>query len=352
MRQAASVTRPVLPTRGAACTERSCTRSASRSSSGELKPGDPLPPEDELISDLAVSRTVLAGGRARPRREGTRRGAAEDGTRVRARAEWNILDPDVLSWRCGGDERQRTAVRGDDRGAAGDRAARRAAGGNAGDGRRDRRDRGGVRGDGGGRRRPGGVPRCRPPLPRSDPRRVPQRAPRPLGGVLARCSRTTFELTTTPQRSRRRALPLHRAIIDEIAAAERGREPSQATRALIADTAADIKSYRPPRTSVARPSRGSSLERLEARWYGDVDAGPPRASTTEPGETVFPAKPVPVVAGRAGDAPIASARSTASDGVHVADDPPRLSLGIATVDRKQGNDDPRSGSVKAATARP
>ena len=27
--------------------------------SGELKPGDPLPPEDELTSDLAVSRTVL-----------------------------------------------------------------------------------------------------------------------------------------------------------------------------------------------------------------------------------------------------------------------------------------------------
>jgi DNA-binding FadR family transcriptional regulator len=67
--------------------------------SGELEPGDPLPPEDELTSDLAVSRTVL--------REAVRVLAAKGlvvarpkvGTRVGPRSDWNILDPDVLSWR-------------------------------------------------------------------------------------------------------------------------------------------------------------------------------------------------------------------------------------------------------------
>ncbi len=47
-------------TPGAACTARSCTSIGVQIMSGELKPGDPLPPEDELTSDLAVSRTVLA----------------------------------------------------------------------------------------------------------------------------------------------------------------------------------------------------------------------------------------------------------------------------------------------------
>ena len=47
-------------------------------------------------------------------------------------------------------------------------------------------------------------------------------------------------LTTTPKRSRRRALPLHRAILDEIAAGN-GDGAEAATKTLIADTAADIK---------------------------------------------------------------------------------------------------------------
>ena len=42
-----------------------------------------------------------------------------------------------------------------------------------------------------------------------------------LGGVLRGVLRTTFKLTTTPKRSRRRALPLHRAILDGIVARTR-----------------------------------------------------------------------------------------------------------------------------------
>lgn len=67
--------------------------------SGELQPGDPLPPEDELTSDLAVSRTVLREAVRVLAAKGLVDARPKIGTRVRARAEWNVLDPDVLSWR-------------------------------------------------------------------------------------------------------------------------------------------------------------------------------------------------------------------------------------------------------------
>ena len=78
-----------------------------------------------------------------------------------------------------------------------------------------------------------------------------------LGGILRAVLRTTFELTTTPQRSRRRALPLHQAILDGIAAGDED-AAEIAARTLIADTAADIRRMRasgcrgPPLTSNAR----------------------------------------------------------------------------------------------------
>src|SRR5581483_1384529 len=65
---------------------------------GDLEPGDPIPAEDELGVDLAVSRTVV--------REAVKVLAAKRlveslpkrGTRVLPRREWNLLDPDVLAW--------------------------------------------------------------------------------------------------------------------------------------------------------------------------------------------------------------------------------------------------------------
>src|ERR1041384_698122 len=65
---------------------------------GDLQPGDPLPTEEELGSQLAVSRTVL--------REAVKVLAAKrlvdsrpkTGTRVLDRSDWNLLDPDVLAW--------------------------------------------------------------------------------------------------------------------------------------------------------------------------------------------------------------------------------------------------------------
>ena len=66
---------------------------------GSIQPGDQLPPEDELTSDLAVSRTVLREAVRVLAAKGLVEARPKIGTRVRARAEWNILDPDVLSWR-------------------------------------------------------------------------------------------------------------------------------------------------------------------------------------------------------------------------------------------------------------
>ena len=65
---------------------------------GEFKPGDRLPAEAQLLKDYEVSRPVL--------REATRVLVAKGlvlsrqraGATVRPRAEWHLLDPDVLYW--------------------------------------------------------------------------------------------------------------------------------------------------------------------------------------------------------------------------------------------------------------
>ncbi|MDP9043243.1 MAG: FadR family transcriptional regulator [Pseudomonadota bacterium] len=65
---------------------------------GEFKPGDRLPPEAQLLKEFEVSRPVL--------REATRVLVAKGlvlsrqraGATVRPRAEWHLLDPDVLYW--------------------------------------------------------------------------------------------------------------------------------------------------------------------------------------------------------------------------------------------------------------
>jgi DNA-binding FadR family transcriptional regulator len=67
--------------------------------SGDLRPGDALPTEEELGGELGVSRTVLrevvkvlAAKRLVESRPKT-------GTRVLPRSDWNLIDPDVLAWR-------------------------------------------------------------------------------------------------------------------------------------------------------------------------------------------------------------------------------------------------------------
>jgi GntR family galactonate operon transcriptional repressor len=65
---------------------------------GELKPGDPLPSEEELSSELAASRTVLREAVKVLAAKGLVEARPKTGTRVRTRSDWNLVDPDVLAW--------------------------------------------------------------------------------------------------------------------------------------------------------------------------------------------------------------------------------------------------------------
>src|SRR5712691_9956727 len=65
---------------------------------GDLRPGDPLPTEEDLIADLAVSRTALRESIKVLAAKGLVEARPKTGTRVRDRHYWNLMDPDVLVW--------------------------------------------------------------------------------------------------------------------------------------------------------------------------------------------------------------------------------------------------------------
>ena len=65
---------------------------------GQLRAGDPLPTEDELSGELSVSRTVLREAIKVLAAKRLVESRPKTGTRVRKRADWNLLDPDVLAW--------------------------------------------------------------------------------------------------------------------------------------------------------------------------------------------------------------------------------------------------------------
>lgn len=65
---------------------------------GELAPGSLLPPEAELSRHLGVSRTALREAIKLMSSKGLVESRRKAGTRVRPRASWNMLDPDVLAW--------------------------------------------------------------------------------------------------------------------------------------------------------------------------------------------------------------------------------------------------------------
>jgi GntR family galactonate operon transcriptional repressor len=206
---------------------------------GTLQPGDQLPPEDQLISDLAVSRTVLREAVRVLAAKGLVEARPKIGTRVRSRAEWNILDPDVLSWRLEASNDSRLYEETNEVRLAIEPLAARFASTRATD-----EEIAAISEAYAGME--AGVNDQSAYLA-ADLRfhdRILASSHNELLGhlavVLRAVLRTTFELTTRPARSRKRALPLHKAILDNIAAHdEEGAE--NATRTLIADTAADIK---------------------------------------------------------------------------------------------------------------
>lgn len=67
---------------------------------GLCPPGEALPNEEELCRELGVSRTALRESVKVLAAKGLVESRPRIGTRVRASDSWNLLDPDVLAWRC------------------------------------------------------------------------------------------------------------------------------------------------------------------------------------------------------------------------------------------------------------
>jgi GntR family galactonate operon transcriptional repressor len=66
---------------------------------GGLAPGEAMPTEDELVSEFQVGRSALREGVKVLAGKGLLESRTSAGTRVRPRESWNLLDPDVLTWR-------------------------------------------------------------------------------------------------------------------------------------------------------------------------------------------------------------------------------------------------------------
>jgi len=58
-----------------------------------------MPTEDELVSEFRVGRSALREGVKVLAGKGLVESRTSAGTRVRPRESWNLLDPDVLTWR-------------------------------------------------------------------------------------------------------------------------------------------------------------------------------------------------------------------------------------------------------------
>jgi DNA-binding FadR family transcriptional regulator len=206
--------------------------------SGELKPGDLLPPEEELTADFDASRTVLREAVRVLAAKGLVEARPKTGTRVRRREEWNILDPDVLSWRVGAThDPQLYAEMSEVRLAIEPIATRLAAT------RMAEEEMAAV--EDAYRGMEEGVSDQQAYLA-ADLRfhdRILEGCHNEflthLGVVLRAVLQNTFELTTRPRASRKRALPLHKAILEGLAGRDEDRAET-ASRALIADTTADI----------------------------------------------------------------------------------------------------------------
>jgi GntR family galactonate operon transcriptional repressor len=64
----------------------------------DFKPGDILANEPELSLQLRISRSALREALKILGAKGLIEARPKTGTRVRPRAEWNLLDPDVIAW--------------------------------------------------------------------------------------------------------------------------------------------------------------------------------------------------------------------------------------------------------------
>lgn len=65
---------------------------------GRYPEAESLPPEPDLMARLGVSRTAIREAIKVLAAKGLVQSRPKTGTRVRARDDWNLLDPDILSW--------------------------------------------------------------------------------------------------------------------------------------------------------------------------------------------------------------------------------------------------------------
>ncbi|MBB5519798.1 FadR/GntR family transcriptional regulator [Amphiplicatus metriothermophilus] len=65
---------------------------------GDYPPGATLPPESELVTHFGASRTVLREAVKMLTAKGLIDSRPRRGTIVKPEAEWNLADPDILSW--------------------------------------------------------------------------------------------------------------------------------------------------------------------------------------------------------------------------------------------------------------
>ncbi len=71
----------------------------SRIVNGEITPGAALPTEEELATELGASRTAVREAVKVLTGKGLVLSRTSAGTRVQTERSWNLLDPDILSWR-------------------------------------------------------------------------------------------------------------------------------------------------------------------------------------------------------------------------------------------------------------
>lgn len=67
---------------------------------GEIATGTVLPPENDLSVRYHVSRTALREAMKVLTAKGLMESRPRVGTRVRPRADWHLIDPDVIAWHC------------------------------------------------------------------------------------------------------------------------------------------------------------------------------------------------------------------------------------------------------------
>ena len=71
---------------------------ARRIFSGDLKPGDPIPTETDLVTQFGISRASVRSGLQTLATLGIIERQAGRGTIVLEHREWNFLDPMVTNW--------------------------------------------------------------------------------------------------------------------------------------------------------------------------------------------------------------------------------------------------------------